>query len=81
MPRNPTEVATHGLEKISENYKPIMIKSRGGLVRELTIRGSFRKLRELSLKYLDAIEESHGKFRREFSLRDLFSISGEASNS
>jgi hypothetical protein len=63
-----------------------MIKSRGGLVREeslreLAIRRSFRKLRELSLKHLDAIEESHGKFRREFSLRDRFSISGEASNS
>jgi hypothetical protein len=50
-------------------------------LRDLAIRRSFRKLRELSLKHLDAIEESHGKFRREFSLRDLFSISGEASNS
>jgi predicted CopG family antitoxin len=29
---------------------------------------SFRKLRELSLKHLDEIEESHRKFRREFSL-------------
>jgi predicted CopG family antitoxin len=29
---------------------------------------SFRKLRELSLKHLNEIEESHRKFRREFSL-------------
>ncbi|MCC6029321.1 MAG: antitoxin VapB family protein [Candidatus Korarchaeum sp.] len=29
---------------------------------------SFRKLRELTLKHLDEIEESHRKFRREFSL-------------
>ena len=29
---------------------------------------SFRKLRELTLKYAEAIEESHKKFRREFSL-------------
>jgi len=29
---------------------------------------SFRKLRELSLGYLEEIEESHKRFRREFSL-------------
>jgi predicted CopG family antitoxin len=29
---------------------------------------SFRKLRELSLKHLNEIEESHRKFRREFFL-------------
>ncbi len=29
---------------------------------------SFRKLRELSLEHLEEIEESHKRFRREFSL-------------
>lgn len=29
---------------------------------------SFRKLRELSLEHLESIEESHKRFRREFSL-------------
>ncbi|MGC8932905.1 MAG: hypothetical protein C0200_05840 [Thermoproteota archaeon] len=29
---------------------------------------SFRKLRELTLRHLEEIEESHKKFRREFSL-------------
>lgn len=29
---------------------------------------SFRKLRELTLKYAESIEESHKRFRREFSL-------------